>query len=742
MSLYNRNENLPLAKQWADFVEIALYNLLTKTMFVDKLFTLVAEQSEQLLKVAKGPNSAVMRDCAKVALDCHAVSSSEYKPALLETKTDLLLEPWRSLRLKQESIGNTVTNKIKAYKNSLTKSINKLNRQFLKLKKTENITPYTVFAKNSAALLDMAKTPAQTKVFKAINALASIIRLLRLKRKSERESIRNTFSLSKNRDFLLAMNSNDDPAVRALVILFLYVGRETFGNDWEKAVKVQILNLDNSLNPDVAKAVAPFFSENTNATLLKLLDTAKRSLNWSGPELYLLSCLSLLFYDREIEIIESEIFRDDNEDDSLDKETLKEYQRRFNSISKLAELWRPEQPSWPNIAIEIFEGLLKKNPEIYHSLSTWRPPLDYYSDLKLIFLFLTSDANTYITDYLKNSKRILYFQTYQQIILVSSFILEMIVSYRLKQNLIALLDNFKNLVGPRYFKIILESCIALSLIYGCDLAPEEFSNYKYIKSKETMRMSNPFNRFNINDDEYNEFYVPIQEEDYFKDKNSEEDEMFNLFNSLSKNVLGFFRGTEPTKFKYNLNNKIRDPWNIIFKDYKDYMISNIDNNVLILLFENYSPSNLFDLNDNFCQNIYFGDHYSSLISTCVFFFIIEHKNVNKKFLSRLFKASLLHIDKTKMWTKILARVNIIQDKDQKIEISNIIINSLNDIMKKNDYIDNKNLKKEMIASFTKISHGKDIISHLTSDNLSVKIKTYFFISSLAEALESYKPINS
>ena len=376
--LFLRDREASIHTIWANNWNDALYNLLTKALFVDKN----PANAEAALALINEERSAFgisdeLADCAGVVSDFlkarRSISMKELSPLVAK---DNLPAVYANLRKGLSSFISTSVKKQKTQKDGTTALLEKFAEQYANLGRTITAARCTAWLKTAEQLESLSKGAENERVFRAIRAIAALIRELLRKGKGE-NMLRNPEDLFYSRLFEAIPPGQTHPAVRSLWEFFCRTGEQKYGAEWGEAARVLRLTFtaEKSLHHLVMQYHKLVIEESDSLDILtsKII---RSSAAWTEQELYILNTIFTDAFDT-------------TEFDEYDDYIIMQFLEAFNTLTRLGRKWRPEAP-WVKTIQDNFDILLHECPlDIITSIIT-NFPYDAVSPYGLVILSLKS----------------------------------------------------------------------------------------------------------------------------------------------------------------------------------------------------------------------------------------------------------------------------------------------------------------------------------------------------------------
>ncbi len=364
-ALYLRDRTASEATIWSGRLTDALFNALTKVLFIDRAPKAAEDLAALLITEADNSGDRTAADCGRLAryfiwLKSGAIASW---PQLSDEAK--LPAPYEALRvaLKQRLTGGGNNADPEA---ALLK---KMATQIKALPGSKTLTSYSNFLKTAE---DMEKASGGEAAFKAIRHIATLLRTVRRKGRMG-ETFREVEALTHHPDFKDIPRDGHPPAVLRLWKIFCQAGGEKFGQRWSDAVSL----------------LAPLFGNDPKRR--KLIETTLKGSNtpppcrpmliakvWPGrseQERYTQACLCL----------SNLLLLDDDLD--LDIDAGGKAIEYLKTLSEIGAKWRNGGQPWPPQACKCVERLLADDTMGFlKNLLKMNPPLANLTPLTLIYL--------------------------------------------------------------------------------------------------------------------------------------------------------------------------------------------------------------------------------------------------------------------------------------------------------------------------------------------------------------------
>lgn len=401
VTLYLRDRTASERTAWADRFGDALFNALTRALFLSRDFAAAADLAELLAGEAVArpslPAAPLWADCARLAQNFLARRKNARSPLAPLADPAALPEPWSRLNALLTAWTPPPAprgRKKKAAPQSEAEAlVHKLANQFAALAGAKNSRPFTAFAETAAALEQTARGTPSAPVFTAVRAVADLLRRLGGPRQAGDETLRSPADLARSRTLAKAIPGGSHPAVLTLWDFFREQGRAKFGEDWGRAAGVLRARLAPDRHPELAGVLGPLLSPRPAGAVRPGRSDLPRDespppsvcfeaarLNygrWSEPELYLLIAALAATVTRDgPDVMEAlEAARPDGGPPAW-----------WASLTALGTRWRPRDP-WPRAAHRLLATLiLSRGPDYILTLDRRNLP---WAALEPVLLILT-----------------------------------------------------------------------------------------------------------------------------------------------------------------------------------------------------------------------------------------------------------------------------------------------------------------------------------------------------------------
>lgn len=371
VALYLRDREASDRTPWAERLGDALYNCLTKALFVQR-DTVAAPEFAVILRTeaAAGRAPAVLGDCARVALDFLTIRKNPLTTVAPLADEAALPQPYARLRAALASPRSS--RKGRAAKSPAAK----LADRFEILKREGGLAPCTNFFKAAEELEKLTRGTDSAPLFAAVRAVASLLRELQRKNRSRDGFLRNPQNILDSPEFAAVKAAPPHPALLGLWGFFRERGRVKFGADWAAAVGVMPLLMSGGFSPELTTSFKNLFSTAKESPKLLWAAAAEKSpWPWSEQERYLLA--SFCLYAQADPDNPPLRFRGDSNTAAVSW---------LNFVSSVGGRRRAGRP-WPPAVVKAFEIYLIHRGELVS---------DRLPALTLPFADLTSPALAYI----------------------------------------------------------------------------------------------------------------------------------------------------------------------------------------------------------------------------------------------------------------------------------------------------------------------------------------------------------
>jgi len=355
VALFSRDRDASMRTPWAGRWNDALYNSLTKALFVDKN----SENAEATLALINEERdayglSASLSDCAGVASDFLSARKNAFLKELSPLKAEAAIPAaYADLR---EKLSLFTASSAKARKAQKAKKdgpralIEKFAAQYAKLGRAQTVTPYTAWLKTAEQLESLSKGTENERTFSAVRAIVALTRELFLTGRGE-NSLRDPESLLESKLFSAVPPRQTYPSVKALWNFFCSAGERKYGAEWGEAARVLQLSFMAEDGRSTLRTQYYKLMNSGNYGCAYEIDTLaadliRSSSTWTEQELYVLNAI----------FVETFVI---GRDKTLS--VITRFLEAFNLLTRIGRKWRPEAP-WAEGIRRSFDKLLMECP--------------------------------------------------------------------------------------------------------------------------------------------------------------------------------------------------------------------------------------------------------------------------------------------------------------------------------------------------------------------------------------------
>lgn len=340
ITLYNRNREASAATRWGTLLGDALYNALTRALFVDSSIEDARFAAEQILGERDlGPENEMLRACAALALDYAAVRAGNAIRLTPLPKGIALPEPYQQLR---RGIAEIISAKGPANEEGASALVKKMWRQFGAFRPGIGITPYTNFWKTAQELEELMKDSPAAATFTAVRAIAELLREIH-RAESRSAGTRDIVEFARSRALGEIAPNQTHPVVIGLWNYLCEAGGERYGPEWASAARALQIHFAAGLD----RLKTAFGALEPYKITPMGIEVLWEKFDWTDAERFV-----LLF--AEAPRLCDEIAAEHG------PEALRRAVRLFERASEIGLRWRPERP-WPEAVRFAFSQTVRRD---------------------------------------------------------------------------------------------------------------------------------------------------------------------------------------------------------------------------------------------------------------------------------------------------------------------------------------------------------------------------------------------